>query len=90
MPENNHRAWWEQKRNELLGVAEDSIDQGLRSGKLRLPVAAAFSDALRKVQASFVTLRVQDNLRGCIGTLDLKHPLIEDVARNAFGAAFAL
>lgn len=38
--------------------------------------------------ASFVTLRQHDELRGCIGTLEPRRPLGEDVAANALNAAF--
>ncbi len=38
--------------------------------------------------ASFVTLTMQGELRGCIGTLEAYRPLIEDVQGNAVAAAF--
>ncbi len=40
--------------------------------------------------ASFVTLRWRDGrLQGCIGTLEPRRPLADDVAHNALAAAFA-
>jgi len=39
--------------------------------------------------ASFVTLNKNDNLRGCIGSLEAYRPLIEDVSNNAQAAAFS-
>jgi len=38
--------------------------------------------------ASFVTLRLDGELRGCIGTIDAHRALGDDVAHNAFAAAF--
>ncbi len=38
--------------------------------------------------ASFVTLHLNGNLRGCIGSLVAHQPLIEDVRDNAVSAAF--
>ena len=38
--------------------------------------------------ATFVTLKQQGELRGCIGTLAAHRPLAEDVRANAAGAAF--
>jgi AmmeMemoRadiSam system protein B/AmmeMemoRadiSam system protein A len=38
--------------------------------------------------AAFVTLKKEGELRGCIGSLSAYRPLCEDVAENAFAAAF--
>jgi AmmeMemoRadiSam system protein A len=47
-----------------------------------------FEAALREPGASFVTLRIGDELRGCTGTLEAVRPLVVDVAHNAFSSAF--
>jgi AmmeMemoRadiSam system protein A len=39
--------------------------------------------------ATFVTLRLDERLRGCIGSIDPRRPLGEDVACNACAAAFS-
>lgn len=46
------------------------------------------SAALNQPRASFVTLKCDDRLRGCIGTLDPVRRLSDDVAYNARAAAF--
>ncbi len=43
---------------------------------------------LRERAATFVTLRIAGELRGCIGSIDARRALAEDVAANAQGAAF--
>lgn len=43
---------------------------------------------LRALTASFVTLHKDRELRGCIGSLVARRPLLLDVAANAFAAAF--
>jgi len=43
---------------------------------------------LREPGASFVTLKLQGELRGCIGSVDPRRPLGEDVAGNARAAAY--
>lgn len=43
---------------------------------------------LREPGATFVTLRQGERLRGCIGTLEARRPLLQDVKANAIGAAF--
>lgn len=43
---------------------------------------------LTEPRATFVTLHLHDQLRGCIGHLDAERPLVTDIAENAFAAAF--
>ena len=72
----------------LLRVARDSIEHGLRSGR-PLPVRTDdYPEPLCEIRAAFVTLQLLKKLRGCIGTLQAVRPLAEDVAENAFAAAF--
>jgi AmmeMemoRadiSam system protein A len=78
----------EAERRALLEVARQSIAHGLRTGTA-LPVRAAdYPESLRVVRATFVTLELGGQLRGCIGTLAAHRPLVEDVAELAFAAAF--
>lgn len=43
---------------------------------------------LKEDGATFVTLKLDGNLRGCIGSLIATRPLIEDIISNAYAAAF--
>jgi AmmeMemoRadiSam system protein A len=43
---------------------------------------------LREQGATFVTLKQGERLRGCIGSLQARRPLIDDVKGNALAAAF--
>ncbi len=72
----------------LLQVALESIESGLGSGKPASGDSRASIGALDKPGASFVTLKKQGALRGCIGTLEAHRRLVDDVAANAFAAAF--
>ncbi|HWQ37674.1 MAG TPA: AmmeMemoRadiSam system protein A [Burkholderiales bacterium] len=69
----------------LLCIARASI--GSRFG-LHLPSdeQPAF---LHEPAASFVTLKLEGRLRGCIGSLQASRPLGEDVKLNAQAAAFS-
>lgn len=71
----------------LLDIARRSIIEGLEQGK---PVTdlGELSAQLMQPGASFVTLETHHQLRGCIGSLEAYRPLAEDVAQNAYGAAF--
>jgi AmmeMemoRadiSam system protein A len=55
---------------------------------LSLPLTAEESAWLETPGATFVTLMKDGALRGCIGTLEPRAALAEDVARNACSAAF--
>lgn len=43
---------------------------------------------LKDFGATFVTLTYNENLRGCIGSLEAYRPLLEDLIQNAKSAAF--
>jgi AmmeMemoRadiSam system protein A len=45
-------------------------------------------EPLTRPAATFVTLKKEEQLRGCIGTLEAHRPLARDVAHNAWAAAF--
>ena len=46
-----------------------------------------YDDELQHPGASFVTLTINTQLRGCIGMLEPVRPLVQDVASNACSAA---
>lgn len=88
MPQAMAERLSEPARQTLLRVARDSIQNGLREGRPLRVRAQDFNDELQAVRASFVTLDRLGQLRGCIGHLEAYLPLVEDVAENAFAAAF--
>lgn len=46
------------------------------------------SEVLLQPAATFVTLTIRGELRGCVGALEAYQPLIEDVKEHALAAAF--
>jgi uncharacterized protein len=74
----------------LLLVAADSVARAL-AGKAppSLPDPARFDPALREHASTFVTLERDDQLLGCIGSLEPDQPLVVSVARHALAAAFS-
>ncbi len=72
----------------LLEVARASIADGHRTGAPLAVDLAAHDPALRAPGASFVTLHVGGELRGCTGSLEPVRPLVADVAYHAFCSAF--
>jgi AmmeMemoRadiSam system protein A len=75
-------------KQELLDIAEQSVYYGLHSGCYITLTHQDHSQELRVNGASFVTLYSHRQLRGCIGSLSPARPLLEDVAHNAYAAAF--
>jgi hypothetical protein len=73
---------------DMIAVARSSIRYGLASRTPRPVSLADFSPALGEPMASFVTLRIGRDLRGCVGTAFACRPLVEDLSHNAFMAAF--
>lgn len=72
----------------MLDLAEASIRHGLDEGGA-LPVRPEdHPERLREKRATFVTLNRHGQLRGCIGHLEAIQSLVEDVAENAWCAAF--
>lgn len=77
------------QEKKLLELAAASIHYGLQHGRPLKPVLDEYDPALREPGACFVTLTREGELRGCIGSLSARRPLVEDVAENAYAAAFS-
>ena len=76
------------ERATLLEIAAGSIKHGLEQGA-PLPISASdYHEELQQQRACFVTLLRSGELRGCIGHLEAQLPILEDVAENAYAAAF--
>ncbi len=73
---------------ELLRLARGSIEYGLIHGK-PLPVNCdSLPRALVEPAATFTTLHLAGELRGCSGSLQASRPLASSVTRSAYQAAF--
>lgn len=73
------------EKETLLKVARQSLELGLRGEKL--PPLNAETPLLQADGATFVTLTINGQLRGCIGALEPYQPLIEDVRIHTLAAA---
>ena len=72
----------------LLEIAGSSIRHGLATGR-PLPLELAdLPPACAIRQATFVTLKRTGALRGCVGSLRALRPLAQDIALQAYAAAF--
>ncbi len=75
-------------RRTLLDVAGKSIAHGISTGSELAIDLANQPHRLLARQPCFVTLHVDGKLRGCMGSLEGSEPLVANVARNAWLAAF--
>ena len=75
-------------RDQLINVAAGAIRIGLSKGHRPKVDIRTFNNTLTAIGASFITLDLDGRLKGCIGTLQAKRPLVVDVAWNAYAAAF--
>src|SRR5436853_6552472 len=78
----------EQQRRQLLTLARNAIARVL-GGHAPDVQDHEFDDALRTPSGAFVTLTTHDDeLRGCIGSIEPRAPLLQAVASSAVNAAF--
>jgi AmmeMemoRadiSam system protein A len=73
------------ERRALLQIARAAVEAELRrEAPPALP--AELSPSLRRPGGAFVTLNLDNDLRGCIGHVESRYPLAETVARVAASA----
>ncbi len=77
-----------QEQSLLLELSKQSIDYGVVYGKPMELDSSIYSKRLRREQATFVTIELNNSLRGCIGQLRPIQPLVNDIVANSFSAAF--
>ncbi|HHI93536.1 MAG TPA: AmmeMemoRadiSam system protein A [Gammaproteobacteria bacterium] len=78
----------EEEKILLRQVAKNAVEYKLQYGTPLNVDTTRYPRPLRERGASFVTLKKHGELRGCIGSLEARRPLVEDVAHNAHAAAF--
>lgn len=76
-------------RFELLSIAYASIEAAVTRGELAPFDVVSPEAPLNRPGASFVTLRIGEDLRGCCGSVEAARSLSEDVWNNAWASAFA-
>lgn len=87
-PDTDEATLDQSERRRLLSLAHRSIRHGLERGTPPRLDEEVRHGVLGKRRASFVSVRVDGELNGCIGSLEAERPLADDVVQNAFKAAF--
>lgn len=82
---NNHTP---QEKQLILDIVGRAINFGLEKHQVLQVKLEDYPEKLREYGASFVTLEINKQLRGCIGSLEAYQPLLQDVVQNAYSAAF--
>ncbi len=77
----------DEQRTTLLSIARRSIEAVLEGRRPDIQ-PEQFEEALRRPAGAFVTLTEDDDLRGCIGSIEAVEPLCLAVSRSAVNAAF--
>ena len=73
---------------QLLTVAHKSIKYALENREKITFSLTDYPEPLRVIRATFVTIKIDSALRGCIGTTTAISPLVISVSDNAHAAAF--
>ncbi len=75
------------EKQSLLHLARQALEAGVRGLPLPPVDQSELTPALKAGGASFVTLTIKGELRGCIGALEPYQPLAEDVREHSVAAA---
>lgn len=70
----------------VINICKESINAGLENKKYS---PENYPCVLEEYGASFITIELNGDLRGCIGSIIAHRPLIQDLIKNAHSAAFA-
>ena len=76
-----------EEQQTLLHMAREAMEHAVRGEKLSQLQIESLTPNLREQGASFVTLTIRGQLRGCIGALEAFQPLADDVREHAVAAA---
>jgi AmmeMemoRadiSam system protein A len=74
----------EAEQRALVEIARDAVTGSVTGRPAPVPIE---SDAIPEASGAFVTLKKHGQLRGCIGTLECRRTLAEEIARVAVSAA---
>lgn len=74
-------------KNVLLSIARNSIENKLLKKSYNID-SSNFNNSLRTNCGAFVTLHINDSLRGCIGSFSQNEPLYSVINKMALASAF--
>lgn len=84
---DTHSPFTGSEKKTLLQIARGAIEAVVNNEQPPQLNLEEMPDRLTRIGASFVTITINDRLRGCIGTLEARQPLVIDVQEHALAAA---
>jgi len=78
----------EEEGRYLLSVARKTIEQKISNLEAQVEFDSFDSNKFSEKRGTFVTLTIDDGLRGCIGNIIPQESLLDGVKANAINAAF--
>lgn len=86
----DNKNFFSREQGELLvKLARQTISARFNPGSTEEQLIKGLADpAFQEKRGTFVTLKINGQLRGCIGTISGQEPIIAGVRRNALNAAF--
>ena len=86
---NNMEEYSQSEKTFLLKLTRKTLEHYFKtSDKLEITESEISTENLKRKRAAFVTLTIDDSLRGCIGSLEPELSLYEEVIDKSFSAAF--
>ena len=87
MSDSNPSRFSDGEKALLLDTAADALEFAVLRGGCMQTVPERYPPSLRARTACFVSLHREGALRGCVGSLEARRPLVADVAANTAAAA---
>lgn len=87
MPVTSSPAYSSEQMSLLIAVARQAVKDYF-TGVCHTPPLSDFDDALQAQSACFVTLEVNNQLQGCLGSLSAHAPLVEEVYNKGHSACY--
>lgn len=73
----------------VISICKESILAGIKTGNSLDVEEKLYPQVFYESGACFVTITINERLRGCIGSIFAHKPLLNDLAQNAYKSAFA-
>lgn len=78
----------EEEKRLLLNLSRKSLEEFFETGKKYKAESKNMPEKFKEKAATFITLTINGELRGCIGMLEASRALYEDIIENTYSAAF--
>src|SRR5687767_9584436 len=75
------------EKQKLIQLTRQALEYGVTGRTMPILDQSSLTPNLIEHGSSFVTLTINNELRGCIGALEAHQPLVEDVREHAIAAA---